>query len=61
MDNDRRSVKGFEVMRMIRKGQCLPLESGPTEEVRFVNRLALRLLKPSADFRLTLVIRILKL
>lgn len=33
------TIKGFEVMRMVRKGQCLLLESGPTEEVRFVNRL----------------------
>ena len=29
----------FEVMRMIRKRQCLMLESGTTGEVRFVNRL----------------------
>ncbi|MGH6841463.1 MAG: hypothetical protein ACREDV_05135 [Methylocella sp.] len=33
------TIKGFEVKRMIRKGQCLLLEWGPTEEVRFVNRL----------------------
>jgi len=33
------TIKGFEVMRIIRKGQCLLLEPGPTEEVRFVNRL----------------------
>jgi hypothetical protein len=30
---------GFEVMRMIRKRQCLMLESSAAEEVRFVNRL----------------------
>jgi hypothetical protein len=33
------TIKGFEVMRMIRKGQCLMLEQGPTGDVRFVNRL----------------------
>jgi len=26
-------------MRMIRKGQCLMLDAGVAEEVRFVNRL----------------------
>jgi hypothetical protein len=26
-------------MRMIRKGQCLMLEHGPTGDARFVNRL----------------------
>jgi transposase-like protein len=31
--------KGFEVMRMIRKRQCLMLESAAAAEVRFVNRL----------------------
>jgi transposase-like protein len=33
------TIKGFEVMRMIRKRQCLMLESGVAREVRFVNRL----------------------
>ena len=33
------TIKGFEVMRMIRKGHCLMLESGVAGEVRFVNRL----------------------
>jgi transposase, IS6 family len=33
------TIKGFKVMRMIRKGQCLMLEHGPTGDVRFVNRL----------------------
>ncbi len=33
------TIKGFEVMSMIRKGQCLLLEPGPAEEVRYVNRL----------------------
>lgn len=33
------TIKGFEVMRMIRKRQCLLLEPGTAGEVRFVNRL----------------------
>jgi IS6 family transposase len=33
------TIKGFEVMRMIRKRQCILLESGVTGEVRFVNKL----------------------
>jgi transposase-like protein len=33
------TIKGFEVMRMIRKGQCLMLEPGTMGEVRFVKRL----------------------
>jgi transposase-like protein len=33
------TIKGFEVMRRIRKRQCLMLESGAAGEVRFVNRL----------------------
>jgi transposase, IS6 family len=33
------TIKGFEGMGMIRKRQCLLLEPGPREEVRFVNRL----------------------
>jgi transposase-like protein len=33
------TIKGFEVMRMIRKGQCLMLEPGRRGEARFVNRL----------------------
>jgi transposase, IS6 family len=33
------TIKGFEVMRMIRKRQCLMLEPGTAGEVRFVNRL----------------------
>ncbi len=33
------TIKGFEVMRMLRKRQCLMLESGTTGEVHFVNRL----------------------
>ena len=33
------TIKGFEVMRMIRKRQCLILDPGVAGEVRFVNRL----------------------
>ena len=33
------TIKGFEVMCMIRKGQGLLLEAGTAGEVRFVNRL----------------------
>ena len=33
------TIKGFEVMRMIRKRQCILLEPGVTGEVRFVNTL----------------------
>jgi hypothetical protein len=32
-------ANGFEVMRLIRKRQCLMLESGAAGEVRFVNLL----------------------
>ena len=33
------TIKGFEVMRMIRKRQCILLEPGVTGEVQFVNKL----------------------
>lgn len=33
------TIKGFEALRMIRKGQCILLESGVAGEVRFVKRL----------------------
>jgi transposase, IS6 family len=33
------TIKGFEVMRMIRRRQCILLEPGVTGEVRFVNKL----------------------
>ena len=33
------TIKGFEVMRMIRKRQCILLEPGVTGEVRFVSKL----------------------
>jgi hypothetical protein len=31
------TIKGFEVMRMMRKRQCILLGPGVTGEVRFVN------------------------
>jgi transposase, IS6 family len=43
------TIKGFEVMRMIRKRQCLMLDSGTTGEVRFVNRL-FRVAASSTEF-----------
>ena len=33
------AIKGIEVMRMIRKGNCVMLDPGVAGEVRFVNRL----------------------
>jgi transposase-like protein len=33
------TIKGFEVMRMIRKRQCLMVEDGAAGEISFVNRL----------------------
>jgi transposase, IS6 family len=33
------TIKGFEVMRMIRKRQCILLGPGVMGEVRFVNKL----------------------
>jgi hypothetical protein len=33
------TIKGFEVMRMIGKRQCILLELGVIGEVRFVNKL----------------------
>jgi transposase-like protein len=33
------TLKGFEVMRMIRRGHCILREPGATGEVRFVNQL----------------------
>jgi transposase, IS6 family len=33
------AIKGIEVMRMIRKGNCVTLDPGVAGEVRFVNRL----------------------
>lgn len=33
------TLKGFEVMRMIRRGHCVLQKAGPTGEVRFVNQL----------------------
>jgi transposase, IS6 family len=33
------TIKGFEIMRMIRHGHCMPKEPGAKGEVRFVNNL----------------------
>jgi hypothetical protein len=44
------TIKGFDVMRMIRKQHCLMFEQRMAEEVRFVNRLFL-LLHQSLIFR----------
>jgi len=33
------TIKGFEIMRMIRRGQCLTCKRGARNEVRFVNSL----------------------
>jgi len=33
------TIKGFEIMRMIRRGRCLTCRQGVHNEIRFVNRL----------------------
>lgn len=33
------TIKGFEVMRMIRRGHCLTCKSNVKDEGRFVNKL----------------------
>jgi hypothetical protein len=33
------TIKGFEIMRMIRRGHCLTCKRGAKDEVRFVNSL----------------------
>ena len=33
------TIKGFEIMRMIRRGHCILREPGAVGEVRFVNKL----------------------
>ncbi len=33
------TIKGFEIMRMIRRGHCLTCKCGAKNEVRFVNSL----------------------
>jgi len=35
----RATLKGFEVMRMIRRGHCLTCKPGVNNEIRFVNKL----------------------
>jgi len=32
------TIKGFEIMRMIRRGHCLTCKQGVHNEIRFVNR-----------------------
>ena len=39
MKTARATIKGFEIMRMIRRGQCLTCKRGVSNEVRFVNSL----------------------
>ena len=33
-------IKGFKIMRMIRRGHCIVREPGAAGEVRFVNKLS---------------------
>ncbi len=33
------TIKGFEVMRMIRRGHCVLAQPGTTGEIRLVNKL----------------------
>jgi hypothetical protein len=33
------TIKGFEIMRMIRRGHCLTCKPGVDHEIRFVNKL----------------------
>jgi IS6 family transposase len=33
------TIKGFEVMRMIRRGKCLTCKRGVKNEIRFINEL----------------------
>ena len=33
------TIKGFEVMRVIRRGHCILLEDGVTGEIRLVNQI----------------------
>jgi hypothetical protein len=39
MKTARAALKGFEVMRMIRPGQCVLAQRGVTGEIRLVNQL----------------------
>jgi IS6 family transposase len=34
------TIKGFEVMRMIRRGHCLTCKPNVMDEMRFVNKLS---------------------
>jgi len=33
------TIKGFEIMRMIRRGHCMLREPGAAGEIRFINKL----------------------
>jgi IS6 family transposase len=33
------TIKGFEIMRMIRRGHCLTCKPGVGNEIRFINRI----------------------
>ena len=39
MKTARTTIKGFEVMRMIRRGHCVLTQPGATGEIRLVNQL----------------------
>jgi transposase-like protein len=39
MKTARATIKGFEVMRMIRRGHCAPTQPGVTGEIRLINQL----------------------
>ena len=39
MKTARATIKGFEMMRMIRRGHCAPTQPGVTGEIRLVNQL----------------------
>jgi transposase-like protein len=39
MKTARATIKGFEVMRMIRRGHCAPTQPGVTGEIRLVDQL----------------------
>jgi hypothetical protein len=39
MKTARATIKGFEIMRMIRRGHCAPTQPGVTGEIRLVDQL----------------------
>jgi transposase, IS6 family len=58
------TIKGFEVMRMIRRGQCITCKPHVSDEVRFVNKRSISLRLPSkhhqskAELRLSRLMRL---